>query len=48
MRMLRNKPELEPTIRSCKPIIAMLSTSHALGETVGILFGPGKSAARLR
>ena len=48
MRTLRNKPELEPTIRYCKPIIAMLSTSHALGETLGILFGPGKSAARLR
>ena len=48
MQTLRNKPELEPVIRSCKPMIAMLSTCHALGETVGILFGPGKSAARLR
>jgi len=48
MQTLRNKPELEPVIRSCKPMIAALSTCHALGETVGILFGPGKSAARLR
>ena len=48
MRTLRNKPALEPTIRACKPIIAMLSTAHALGESLGILFGPGKSAARLR
>lgn len=48
MRMLRNKPELEPTIRSCAPMLAVLSTCHALGETVGILLGPGKSAARLR
>jgi len=48
MRMLRNKPELEPTVRACAPILAMLSTCHALGETMGILFGPGRSAARLR
>jgi hypothetical protein len=48
MQTLRNKPELEAVIRSCKPFIAALSTCHALGETVGILFGPGKSAERLR
>lgn len=48
MRTLHGKPELEPTIRRCKPILAMLSTSHALGETVGILLGPGGSPARLR
>jgi hypothetical protein len=48
MRMLRNKPALEPAIRSCAPILALLSTCHALGETVGILLGPGRSAARLR
>ena len=48
MRTLRNKPELDPVIRSCRPLIAMLSTCHAFGEAVGILFGPGKSAAQLR
>jgi hypothetical protein len=48
METLQHKPGLEPVIRSCKPIIAMLSTCHALGETVGILLGPGKSAERLR
>lgn len=48
MRMLRNKPALDPVIRRCTPFIAALSTCHALGETVGILFGPGNSAERLR
>ena len=48
LQTLRNKPELEPVIRSCKPMIAALSTCHAVGEVVGILFGPGKSAERLR
>ncbi len=48
MRTLRNKPGLESIIRSCAPMLAMLSICHTLGETAGILFGPGNSAARLR
>lgn len=48
MQTLRNKPELQPVIRSCRPMIAMLSTCHAFGEIAGILFGPGRSPQRLR
>lgn len=35
-------------VRKSLPLLFLLSCCHALGETVGILAGPGKSPARLR
>ena len=39
---------MRPIVRKSLPLIFLLSCCHALGETVGILAGPGKSPARLR
>lgn len=48
MRTFEGKPDLQPVVRRCRPLIAALSTCHALGEVMGIAFGPGRSAERLR
>lgn len=40
--------EHRAAIRASLPLLFLLSCCHALGETVGILAGPGSSPARLR
>lgn len=39
---------LQSTIRAALPFLFLLSCCHAAGEITGILFGPGRSPARLR
>ncbi len=48
LRTFDAKPELQPMLRACLPLLAGLSCCHAAGEIAGIVFGPGSSAARLR
>lgn len=48
LRALGGPARRDPEIRASLPLVFLLSCCHALGETVGILAGPGRSPARLR
>jgi len=48
LRAMGGRERHRPEIRASIPLLFLLSCCHALGETVGILAGPGRSAARLR
>jgi hypothetical protein len=48
LNTMKGKPGLAPALRSCTPMLLALSCCHSAGEIAGILFGPGKSPARLR
>jgi hypothetical protein len=48
VRALGGRERHDPKIRASMPLLFLLSCCHALGETVGILAGPGRSPARLR
>jgi len=48
VRTLRGKRHLRRRLITAAPLLMALSCCHALGETVGILAGPGASPARLR
>jgi hypothetical protein len=48
LRALAGRQRRDPVIRASLPLLFLLSCCHALGETIGILAGPGRSPARLR
>lgn len=48
VRGFSDSPDYRSIIRKALPFVFLLSCAHALGETVGILAGPGQSPARLR
>jgi hypothetical protein len=48
LNTMKGKPGLASPLRSCTPMLLALSCCHSAGEIAGILFGPGKSPARLR
>lgn len=48
LRAMGGRERHDPEIRASIPLLFLLSCCHALGETVGILAGPGRSPARIR
>jgi hypothetical protein len=48
LRALGGRRRHDPVIRRSLPLLFLLSCCHALGESAGILWGPGRSPARLR
>ena len=48
VRAIAGGEAARPIVRKALPLIFLLSCCHALGETVGILAGPGNSPTRLR
>jgi hypothetical protein len=48
VRTLSERQQRDPEVRASLPLLFLLSCCHALGETAGIIAGPGRSPARLR